>query len=78
MLKMGHIRNEAAKMMEENAIGLLEGCLPFIHTVTIDKGKEFVNHRVRVEELKIDFFFAKPYHRWERVANENLNGLDKQ
>jgi len=23
----------------------------------------------------IDFFFAKPYHSWERGANENADGL---
>jgi len=29
-------------------------------------------------ELKVDFFFAKPYHLWERGANENTNGLIRQ
>jgi IS30 family transposase len=28
--------------------------------------------------LEIDYFFAKPYHSWERGANENLNDLIRQ
>jgi len=28
--------------------------------------------------LKVDFFFAKPYHSGERGANENTNGFIRQ
>jgi len=78
MLKMAHIKNKEAKTIEDNAIRLLEEWIPFIHTVTSDNGKEFANHRAMADALKIDFFFAKPYHSWERGANENLNGLVRQ
>lgn len=49
-----------------------------IHTITSDNGKEFAEHKMISSELKMDFFFAKPYHSWERGANENTNGLIRQ
>lgn len=78
MLKIKHIESKEAKVIENNTIRLLEEWMPFIHTITSDNGKEFANHKEISEELNIDFFFAKPYHSWERGANENLNGLVRQ
>jgi IS30 family transposase len=41
-------------------------------------GIEFTLHKEIAKELEIDYFFAKPYHSWERGENENLNGLVRQ
>ena len=49
-----------------------------IHTITSDNGKEFANHQDIAGKLKAQFFFAKPYHSWERGLNENTNGLVRQ
>jgi IS30 family transposase len=49
-----------------------------LHTITTDNGKEFANYREISSELEIDYYFATPYHNWERGANENLNGLVRQ
>jgi IS30 family transposase len=46
-----------------------------LHTITSDNGKEFAKHQSIATALEVDYYFAKPYCRWERGANENLNGL---
>ena len=66
-------------MTESKSINeLLEEWIPFIHTITSDNGKEFANHKKVSEFLNIDYYFAHPYHSWERGSNENLNGLIRQ
>lgn len=49
-----------------------------LKTITADNGKEFAGHQKIANDLDIDFYFAKPYHSWERGANENTNGLIRQ
>ena len=47
-------------------------------TVTCDNGKEFALHEELSTELQADWYFAHPYHSWERGLNENTNGLIRQ
>jgi hypothetical protein len=50
-------------------------------TITSDNGKEFSQHNVIAKELKSNFFFAHPYHSWERGlldCNIRLEGLDSR
>jgi len=49
-----------------------------IHTITADNGKEFARHKEIAKRLDAEFYFARPYHSWERGANENINGLLRQ
>ena len=41
-------------------------------------GKEFAEHKTIGKKLDMNFYFAKPYHSWERGANENMNALIRQ
>lgn len=41
-------------------------------------GVEFTQHEVIASSLGADFYFAHPYHSWERGLNENTNGLIRQ
>ncbi len=49
-----------------------------VHTITADNGKEFAKHENISAGLEIEFCFCKPYHAWERGANETTNGLIRQ
>lgn len=78
MLIMGKIESKEAQVVATKTIELLGQWKPFLHTITSDNGKEFAHHQRIAEKLQIDYYFAKPYHSWERGANENLNGLVRQ
>jgi IS30 family transposase len=56
----------------------LKSWKPFIKTITSDNGKEFANHQQVSDELEIDYYFAKPYHSWERGANELRSNHENQ
>lgn len=77
-LFMTKIESKEASTVESNTISLLQDWSGLIKTITSDNGKEFANHKQIADGLEIDYYFAKPYHSWERGANENLNGLVRQ
>jgi IS30 family transposase len=77
-LWMGKVERRTAKNVANVARGLLLADKEFIKTITADNGKEFANHEDIAKYLDLDFYFARPYHSWERGANENLNGLIRQ
>ena len=59
----------------------IEILLPFkdcVHTITEDNGREFAGHEQIGAVLDADIYFAHPYSSWERVVNENANGLMRQ
>ncbi len=47
-------------------------------TITSDNGTEFHQYKKIEERCQTTFYFANPYHSWERGCNENLNGLIRQ
>ncbi len=51
--------------------------LPF-KTITADNGTEFNQYPQLENRHRCDFYFATPYHSWERGTNENTNGLIRQ
>jgi IS30 family transposase len=78
MLKMKKIVSKEALVVARAINDIMEEWMPFIHTMTSDNGKEFAGHKTIAEKLNIDYYFAHPYHSWERGSNENLNGLIRQ
>lgn len=78
LLRMRKVERREADRVADAAIGMLLPWKAALHTATSDNGKEFAMHQRVAEDLEIDFYFAKPYHSWERGSNENLNGLIRQ
>lgn len=69
------------KKSDNTAQALIESLNPIkdhVHTITSDNGKEFAGHELVSSQLKAQFFFAQPYHSWERGLNENTNGLVRE
>jgi len=78
VLKMKKVNSKKAEEVQKAITDLLEEWIPYLHTITSDNGKEFAEHLKVAEKLNIDYYFAHPYHSWERGSNENLNGLIRQ
>ena len=78
ILKMKKVPSKESSVVATAIKELLTDWMPYIHTITSDNGKEFASHKEVAEELEIDYYFAHPYHPWERGSNENLNGLIRQ
>lgn len=76
LLLMQKVEKRTAEKVGEATITMLstKAC----KTLTSDNGKEFANHELVAEMLKIDYFFAHPFSAWERGTNENTNGLIRQ
>jgi transposase, IS30 family len=49
-----------------------------IRTITLDNGTEFHDYKLVEQLTGVKFYFATPYHSWERGTNENTNGLIRQ
>ncbi len=47
-------------------------------TITSDNSTEFHDYAAVEKVTGVTFYFATPYHSWERGSNENFNGLLRQ
>lgn len=72
------LEGKDSKALAEKAAETLMPFKGLLHTVTSDNGKEFAEHKAIAKSLDVDYYFAHPYHSWERGANENMNGLIRQ
>ena len=74
MKKLVHRTSDAVYLA---ALDLLMEAMGFLHTITSDNGKEFADGCKIARGLLVHFYLAKPYHSWERGANENLEWAGK-
>ena len=78
MVWIAKLNGKNAEELAQKTIEILTPFKQWAYTITADNGKEFADHKTIGQSLDIGFYFAKPYHSWERGANENTNGLIRQ
>lgn len=73
-----NVTSKHADIVTQALIEMLIPISPILKTITSDNGKEFAYHKEVSQALDTDFYFANPYHSWERGLNEHTNGLIRQ
>lgn len=72
------VDSKKADVVSQALIDMLYPIRELTHTITSDNGKEFAYHEKVSKALDTKFYFANPYHSWERGLNEHTNGLIRQ
>lgn len=75
---IGKLPDRTKEAVTARTIKLIRGHPGPFHTVTADNGTEFHDYERIEQATDVTFFFARPYHSWERGTNENANGLIRQ
>lgn len=73
-----NVPSKEASVVTEALIEMIQPIKAITKTITSDNGKEFAYHKQVSAALNTNFYFANPYHSWERGLNEHTNGLIRQ
>ena len=73
-----NVPSKEAQVVTDALIEMIQPIKAITKTITSDNGKEFAYHKQVSAALDTDFYFANPYHSWERGLNEHTNGLIRQ
>ena len=72
---IGKLRNRTKKELNRVTKKFLKKFSSWFKTITSDNGSEFHGYKDLERVGELEFYFANPYHSWERGTNENTNGL---
>jgi len=72
------VSRKTAQAVSKATTKLLKPFQSHTLSITADNGLEFADHHNISKNLSTKFYFAHPYHSWERGLNENTNGLIRQ
>lgn len=75
---LGKLRSRSVAATNRRVIQLIRSHAHMFKTITVDNGTEFHGYRDIEHATGTTFYFATPYHSWERGTNENTNGLIRQ
>lgn len=78
LLLIGKLADRTTTSLNRRVIGLIKRHKGAFETITSDNGTEFHNYKYIEGRTTALFYFARPYHSWERGSNENANGLIRQ
>jgi len=78
LLLIGKLEDRTTDSLNRRVIGLINRHEGAFETITSDNGTEFHNYKYIEGRTQAVFYFARPYHSWERGSNENANGLIRQ
>ena len=77
-LMIGKLPNKTAASLNKKVLCLIKRDPGGFNTITSDNETEFHQYKKIEAETNVKFYFANPYHSWERGSNENANGLIRQ
>ena len=78
LVLIGKLADRTKESFNRRVVRLIRRHAGAFATITADNGTELHGYE-RVERLTgATFYFARPYHSWERGSNENANGLIRQ
>jgi len=75
---IGKLKDRTTRSLNKRSIKLLHRETAKFKTITADNGTEFHQYPEIEAATNTTFYFANPYHSWERGTNENTNGLIRQ
>jgi len=75
---IGKLADRTTASLNQKTLMLIRRNPTAVKTITADNGTEFHQYKKIEEKSRARFYFANPYHSWERGSNENCNGLIRQ
>ena len=75
---IGKLPNRTTASVNARAMRIIGPRRNLFETITADNGTEFHDYAAIERRTSTTFYFATPYHSWERGTNENTNGLIRQ
>lgn len=78
LVLIGWLPDHTKSALNRRVIPLIKRFRHLFKTITVDNGTEFHGYEEIERVTGVTFYFATPYHSWERGTNENTNGLIRQ
>ncbi|MBK6980682.1 MAG: IS30 family transposase, partial [Betaproteobacteria bacterium] len=75
---IGKLSDRTTASVNARALSIIGPRRDLFETITADNGTEFHDYAAIERRTRTTFYFATPYHSWERGTNENTNGLIRQ